>query len=86
MSRPGIKYQKLNKVFSKEEDVVLPKPSQKRPELRRNDVSVERMVRGESDCSLEKSKSFKRERDTLIHEAAFGGAVVMNTLRKTGKL
>uniref|UniRef100_A0A914YGF0 Neurotransmitter-gated ion-channel transmembrane domain-containing protein n=1 Tax=Panagrolaimus superbus TaxID=310955 RepID=A0A914YGF0_9BILA len=82
MNRPGIKYRKLDELFSAEEDVVLPKPSFKKPELRRNDVSVERMIRrDESDNSLENSKVYKR--DLLIHEAAHGGIAIIQALKKS---
>uniref|UniRef100_A0AC34F471 Uncharacterized protein n=1 Tax=Panagrolaimus sp. ES5 TaxID=591445 RepID=A0AC34F471_9BILA len=83
MNRPGIKYRKLDELFSAGEDQVLPKPSFKKPELRRNDVSVERMIRRESDNSLENSKVFKR--DLLIHEAAHGGVGIINALKKSSK-
>uniref|UniRef100_A0A914P5T1 Neurotransmitter-gated ion-channel transmembrane domain-containing protein n=1 Tax=Panagrolaimus davidi TaxID=227884 RepID=A0A914P5T1_9BILA len=81
MNRPGIKYRKLDDIFKDEEDIVLPKPSFKKPELRRNDLSVERMIRRESDNSLENVKVYKR--DLLIHEAAHGGTVLMNALKKS---
>uniref|UniRef100_A0A7E4V0M4 Neur_chan_LBD domain-containing protein n=1 Tax=Panagrellus redivivus TaxID=6233 RepID=A0A7E4V0M4_PANRE len=82
MNRPGTKFKKLDELFPLSSDIVLPKPSTSKPQIRRSDASAVRMVRGESNSSLERTKNYKRERDLLIHEAAHGGAVVVNMLRK----
>uniref|UniRef100_A0AC34REW9 Uncharacterized protein n=1 Tax=Panagrolaimus sp. JU765 TaxID=591449 RepID=A0AC34REW9_9BILA len=82
MQRPGTQFKKLDDLLSFNSDTVLPKPSIIKPEIRRNDASVGRLIRKDSDSTLENAKIFKRERDLLIHEAVHSGAIATNILQK----
>ena len=85
MQRPGTNFRKLEDLFNVNSDVVIPKPSVKKPEIRRNDSSAGRMVRRDSDSTLDNTKAYKRERDLLIHEAVHGGAIATNSLLRKSK-
>ncbi|KAE9551715.1 hypothetical protein FO519_005079 [Halicephalobus sp. NKZ332] len=82
MQRPGTNFRKFDDLFNANTDIVIPKPSVKKPELRRNDSSAGRMVRRDSDSTLNNARAYKRERDLLIHEAVHGGAIATNPLKK----